>query len=242
MVAMQAGGGGGAGSGGMIGNDGRGGGGGAAAILIINIGKLTAIRFNPGAGGAAGAGSADLNTHRHGEDGSNSSIVMSLSDGSTMTVYVEGGKGAKGHSSNSGGGNEAGAGGRGIVHIQHSGSTNTALEISTDNLSITNYIGVTLSNNKLSYTYSDKNHDAVFYVLKVYGGGNGGGGDAESEIITKPILSSDASVSFYPNIPYTIPVQQERSHSVANYLYVGYYGGDGGYSAYGQGGRCALSY
>jgi hypothetical protein len=213
MVAMQAGGGGGAGSSGV--HDGAGGGGGAAAFLIINIGKLQSIRFNAGAGGAAGQKSIDANTDRHGGNGANSAIIMKLWDGETLKAYIEGGSGGLAYSSNAGAGRKGGTGGRASVFVETSRSSNyLTASISDTDLTNVNYVGIKADGTKLSYP--DTNYEAVFYVLKVYPGGDGSAGGTWNEMITDPIISQNASITFYPGITHTISSLLQRSHTYAN--------------------------
>lgn len=236
---MQAGGGGGAGSSGV--HNGAGGGAGAAAFLIINIGKLQSIRFNAGRGGAAGQKSIDANTHRHGGDGADSTIVMKLWNGDTLKAYVEGGSGGLAYSSNAGAGREGGTGGRAMVFVESSRSVNLTASISDTDLTSVNYVGIKADGTKLNYP--DTNYEAVFYVLKVFKGGDGAADDATlSSAITSPLFNSQVSIPFYPNINHIIKPLTQLDHSYGTFDTSGLYGGDGGYSVHGYGGLCSLSY
>jgi hypothetical protein len=222
-------------------HNGTGGGGGAAAVLIINIGKLKKICFNAGLGGAAGQKSIDLNTNRHGSAGTDSTIVMTLPNGNTITARVGGGKGGLAYSSNAGAGREGGDGGAAAVTVESSTQIFSTATVSDSDLASVNYVGISTTGAKLSYP--DTKSEALFYVLKVFGGGKGAADSALlSDAETNPIVSTSINVPFAPGVSHTIPALSKRSHTYANYITAGYDGGDGGYSLYGQGGLCSISY
>lgn len=238
MVAMQAGGGGGSGSSGS--DSGAGGGAGAAAILIINLGKLSEIHFEPGTGGAAGSKGISASTNRHGEDGTSSTIRLTMKkDNTILTLRAENGTAGKQYSSNNGGYNEKGVGGTKLYTENRNGEA--VLGITESDLSSVNYIGIKYDGTKLAYP--DTNYEAVAYVLKVFPGGDGGiGGIANTSTNgTSPISVSAAT--FYPGITETPAIYPNRLPTIPDKHVFGLkYGGDGGYSAYGEGGEGSYSY
>lgn len=238
FLSMTGGGGGGSGSSGT--KSGCGGGAGATVFMVVDLTKIKKVEFIIGKGGNGGTKGTSASTNRHGSSGGETQMKLTLNNNNVIIVGVAGGGAGQQFASNNStelnGHNVAGVGGS-QVYIRD-GSNNIISTHTSSGFGGAEYIAINSSGVKA--TYPDTTGAGLVYLINIISGGNGGpGGSGDSTNITKPL--SVPTITYCTGVTHTPAAQTATTHT-AGLGFTSMYGGDGGYSLYGQGGIGSFEY